>query len=259
MKAERVRVIVPDSHGCEIDTQAEAVFLADLKRLAPHEIVMLGDHVDYSGIFNEHAPSVPEETDYSHETDEAAANRLLDAVQRAAPRAGLHYLEGNHEQHVERYAVRHLAEPLREKFLKDNGPQARLRVKDRGIRYYRRSQRHGLSIPGSIQLGRCCFTHGFTASKFATERHVSKFGYNVVHGHTHRAQEYRTRTVHDEAIGGWCPGTLAQLQPLYLGSNLSEWTHGYAVQFVAKSGLFLHVNVPIIGGKSMLLIQNGSK
>ena len=33
---------------------------------------------------------------------------------------------------------------------------------------------------------------------------VEKFGGNVVHGHTHRAQEYKTKTVRAAAIGGWC-------------------------------------------------------
>jgi hypothetical protein len=55
-----------------------------------------------------------------------------------------------------------------------------------------------------------------------------------------------------DGIGAWCPGTLAKLQPLYRHTAPTSWSHGYAVQFINERGNFLHINVPIIQGRSIL-------
>lgn len=251
---ERMRVIVPDSHGCYIDPKAAAAFLEDLKVIDPDEIVFLGDHVDVSGMYSAHPPNYARDLDYSYEADLASAEAFLDAIQRRAPRARGVYLEGNHEQHVERAIARtqhHARDALAQLDLQS--PDKRLRLRDRGLRYVRMAECYdGLSIPGTVRLGKCHFTHGFSASKFATAQHVTRYGANVVHGHTHRVQEYGTRTVASDAIGGWSPGTLALLQPLYMHTTPTEWRHGYAIQASDRRGNFLHINIPIVNGWSGL-------
>lgn len=250
-----IRVIIPDSHGSLIDQKAARAFLADLKRLDPDEIVFLGDHVDAGGFWSNHKPSAREDLEYSYAKDIEAANDFLDDIQIRAPRAKMHYLEGNHEWHVERWAVQNLGHTLDTDMLVGAlAPHSLLRLKARGIQFYRHLEKYqGLGVPNTIKLGHCYFTHGIKANKYATASHVETFGANVVHGHTHRAQEHKTKTIRSEVIGGWCPGTLAQLQPTYLHTAPSSWTHGYAVQFVSKSGRFLHINVPIVSGESLLL------
>jgi len=49
-----VRVLIPDTHGAKIDRAAVSALLADLKTLAPHEIIFLGDHVDCGGFLAQH-------------------------------------------------------------------------------------------------------------------------------------------------------------------------------------------------------------
>lgn len=251
-----IRVIIPDSHGSMIDLQAKRAFLTDLKKLDPAEIVMLGDHVDAGGLFNKHKKKAKEDREYSYSQDIACANLFLDEIQERAPSAKIYYLEGNHEYHIERWAVENIDNDSDVKhFVGQNSPESLLKLKDRGIKYYRQMEFYqGLSVRNTIRLGHCYFTHGICASKYATAKHVDKFGGNIVHGHTHRAQVYMTKTVRAAAIGGWCPGTLSILQPTYLHTEPSEWSHGYGVQFVDKrSGEFLHLNVPVIEGKSLLL------
>jgi predicted phosphodiesterase len=249
-----VRIIIPDSHGAHIDVPARDAFLADLKALDPQEIVLLGDHLDCGGTFNTHQRTYTHEMTESYQDDVNAANRFLDMIQRRAPRARLHYIEGNHEQHVERWASREFqshkdAEMVMEHF----GPQAVLRLKARGISYYKRSTMYmGLSIPGTIRLGKCFFVHGVSHSKHAAATHLARFGANVVFGHVHRVQAVVERTVTSAGFGAWCPGTLAKLQPLYVHTAPTSWSHGYGCQFVAGSGNFIHVNVPILKGKSLL-------
>lgn len=249
-----IEVIIPDSHGNHIDKGAERAFLRDLKSLAPDRIVMLGDHVDCGGTFNAHQRVYTNEMAESYEDDCAAANAFLDSIQKLAPRAEVHFLEGNHEQHVERWAARNFerrkdAEGLLEKY----GPAAMLDLKRRGIKYYKRSgMYHGLATPGTIRLGKCFFTHGSKAPKHAAMAYGAMFGDNIIHGHTHRAQYVILRTVTKHAFMAACPGTLAELQPFYRHTDCTDHTHGYAIRVIAKSGRFTYMNVPIYKGESLL-------
>lgn len=256
-----VRMIIPDSHGNHIDLRARDAAVRDAKALRPDEIVFLGDHVDCGGVFSAHQRSYTAEMTESYTDDCAAANEFLDLLQAAAPNARGHYLEGNHEAHVERYLARNMASKKdADDLLADIGPQRKLRLKERGIRYYRTVECYQhLTVPGTIKLGKCYFTHGISHSKNAASVHLARFGANVVFGHVHRAQSVVERTVTSEGFGAWCPGTLAALQPLYRHTAPTSWSHGYAVQLVNQStGTFLHINVPIVADKSLLMDLAGT-
>ena len=102
----KTRIIMPDSHGCYADAPAMKAFMRDVKLLDPDEVVMLGDHVDCNGFLSTHGlPGALADCDYTYEEDIRAANKHLDALQRCAPRARIHYIEGNHEHRVERWAI----------------------------------------------------------------------------------------------------------------------------------------------------------
>lgn len=250
-----VNVIVPDSHGCHIDLRARKAFLDDLKYLDPDWLTFLGDHLDCAGTFSTHQRTYTNEIAESYGEDCAAANSFLDACQARAPRAIADYLEGNHEQHVERWASRtFLNKNDADNLLEAYGPVAVLDLKRRGIRYYKRSEHYfGIPIPGCIKRGKCYFVHGISHSKHAAAQHLARFGANVVFGHVHRSQSVVERSVTNDGYGAWCPGTLAKLQPLYRHTEPTSWSHGYGVQFINPSGLFLHLNIPILNGRSMLM------
>jgi predicted phosphodiesterase len=250
------RVIVPDFHGAHIDPGARKAILKDIKALDPDEVIYLGDALDCGGTFNSHQRNYTAEMCEAYEDDYNATNAFIDAVTDAAPRAQQDLLEGNHEGHVERWAARNFerrrdANALLEVF----GPEAVLKLKARNIRYFKRSEFYqGISIQGTIRRGKCFFTHGIGYSANATAVHLQRFAANVVHGHTHRSASVIKRTVSSEGIGAWCPGTLAKLQPLYMHTTPTDWSHGYGVQFANLStGTFVHWNVPIFGDTSMLL------
>lgn len=251
-----VRVIIPDFHGAHIDWPAAHACLDDLKALDADEVVYLGDGLDCAGTFSTHQRSYTNEMAESYDEDCRGANRFLNLVQKRAPRAEHHYLEGNHEAHVERWASRTFSSQKdAENLLSVYGPSAVLDFKRRGFRYYKRSEHYmGLSIPGAIRLGKVFFVHGISHSRHAAAQHLARFGANVVFGHVHRVQHVGERTVTSHGHGAWCPGTLAKLQPLYAHTAPTSWQHGYAVQFVERNGTFLHINVPIHKGKSMLKI-----
>ena len=250
-----IRVFVPDTHGNHIDLRAAAAFFRDLRMLAPDEIVLLGDHLDCGGTFSAHQRSYTNEFTDSYKSDTRAANAFLDELLDTAPSAKVWYLEGNHEAHVERWASRNFAaQEDAEDLLECFGPEAVLRIAERPrIRYISRKKTYmGLTIPGTIRLGKCFATHGISFSKHADEVHLARFGASVVFGHVHRSMSVVIRTVTSAGHGAWCPGTLAKLQPLYKHTEPTAWTHGYAVQVVSSGGKFLHFNVPIMSGESLL-------
>jgi hypothetical protein len=242
MSKHIIRVIVPDFHGEHIDIPARDAFVRDVRALKPEQIIYLGDGLDCGGTFSTHQRSYTNELVESYEDDCKAANLFLDMVDSAAPDAEKDYMEGNHEGHVERWASRMFnSKKDADKLLGVYGPVAAMRLKERGIKYYKRSETYmGISIPGTIKKGKCYFTHGISHSKHCASVHLSRFGANVVFGHVHRSQSVIERTVTSSGFGAWCPGTLAKLQPLYKHTEPTSWSHGYGLQFVNMSqvGLF---------------------
>lgn len=255
-EASFLRLIIPDTHGAMMDKPAIAAFLADVDQLKPREVIWLGDHMDCGSYLDEkHTIGYVSQTNYTVADDEDAANQLLDAVQKRTPGAEHHYLEGNHEWRMERDIVARAKGREREitRYLSRNGTEAVLSLGTRNIPYYRRGECYmGLRNPGVIQLGKCYFTHGARASRNATASYAERYGGNIVFGHTHRAAMSIVRNVHQGTYGAWNPGCLCELQPLWMHTDPTNWSHGYALQVVSKSGEFLTVLVPIIDGVSYL-------
>jgi hypothetical protein len=257
MRGDLLRVIIPDSHGSAIDPVAAGAFLHDLKKIDPQEIVMGGDHVDCGGFLAQHHTlGYVAQTDYSYFEDIEAANHFIDQIQCAAPRARIHYIEGNHERRVETWCVteslrnRKDSEMLR-RFL---APEYMLRLKARGITYYRQSEHYmGIGIPGAIRLGKCYFWHSVSTAKQAAAVNLRQFAANVVYFHTHREDMASGVPVGKGDIGAWNPGCLCKRQPLWQHTRPTDWTTGYAVQCVSPTQNFLHINARIVDGSSLLI------
>jgi len=251
------RVTIPDTHGVKADPAALAALLGDLRSIAPREIVMLGDHLDCGGFLAQHhTMGYVAETEYTFEDDVAACNQLLDQIQAIVPAASIYYLEGNHERRMERWCVtqalanRKDSDYLRRMF----SAESVLSLEKRGIQYFKQGAfYHGLRIPSTIKLGKCFFTHGSRAGTHSAAQTLADFGGNVVFGHTHRMDSSTKRSVSEGVMGAWNPGCLCQLQPLWQHTQITGWSHGYGLQLVRSGGEFLHINVPIIDGKSFLI------
>lgn len=249
------RLVIPDTHGSGCDPAAISAMLADTEIIKPAEVIWLGDHLDCGGFLAQHHTlGYVAQTEYTFENDVSATNQLLDAIMSRC-NADHIYIEGNHERRIESWIVTQVLKSQADgKFLRKMfSADSVLGIEKRGMRWIRQGIFYDdLPIPGTIKSGNCYFTHGSSTSSHAASAHVRKFGGNVVHGHTHRADSYLIRTVRDGAIGGWCPGCLCILQPLWQHTSPTDWTHGYGLQLVRSNGDFLHINVPIIDGQSLL-------
>ena len=252
---DRIRVSFGDVHGMLMDKEAVAAFLADLKLLDPDEVVIGGDILECGGWLAKHQPlGFISSCDYTYQEDVAAANWFLDEVQKAAPRAVIYYIEGNHEDRVERWIVDETMAHKRDaQFLYDAfSPETMLRLKERGIQFFRRSITYVEGAPrGWIKLGKMFFTHTLGKGKSAAAQAASKTAGNVTFFCTHRED---TATIVFPSVGlvkAFNPGCLCSLQPVWMHSDPTSWSHGYAIDVVAASDNFQRLHVPIWRGESL--------
>lgn len=256
-RRDTVRVTFGDLHGCKLSPAAAAAMLGDIHELNPHEIIIGGDLVDCGGFLAQHHTlGYVAETDYSYEDDIATANGFLDNLAEAAPRARIEYLEGNHENRVERWIITETLRHVKDaRYLKElTAPATLLHLQKRGIPYYARNEIHDdCRQPGFIRRGKCFFVHELSSSANAANDALRKVAGNVVFFHTHRADSAIGFRPGIGDIGAWNPGCLCEPRPMWQHTRPNDWTHGYAVQLVAPSGKFLHINVPIVQGESLLI------
>jgi predicted phosphodiesterase len=260
-KGSFVRLVVPDTHGSLIDKKAARAMLEDAKRFDVREVVLLGDHVDCSGFLaGHHTLGFVAEWEYSYTEDVTAANVFLDELQAACPKAKVWYIEGNHEVRVDRYCVnqKHRKGVDAAMMMKALAPRYLLHLKERGVEYVSTldQQYNTGETRNCLELGKCLFMHGYSHAKHATEKTLSDLGKNVVVGHIHRRQSF-SRSLHDSEISAWCPGCLCEKRKYYMHARPTHHAHGYGLQAVQTNGEFLHVNVPIIDGKSYLSSLGG--
>lgn len=255
-KDDFVRIIANDVHGSTMDRQAVSAFLSDLKDWDPDEVVLNGDIIECGGFLAaHHTLGYVAQTKYTFQEDIAAGNWLLDEIQKAAPKAVIHYLEGNHEARIERWIVDQTMRNGRDsEFLRKLvGPETLLNLHARGIHYYRRGEHQAQGLPpGWIKLGKIFFVHELGGGKNAASAAVGKTAGNVVFAHTHQSDESTMVMPGVGLVKAWNPGCLCLRQPLWRNSNPTNWSHGYAIQFVSKSGEFLHLNIPIWEGRSLV-------
>ena len=253
------RLIVSDTHGCHIDQQAWAAVLNDARQLPIRECVHLGDAAECGGFLAEHhLPQFLAEAQYSYADDLVAAGIMWDQLQEACPNADYHYLEGNHEGRVEKWIMQTALSSGddREMLRRAISPEFRLNLKERGINYYRRGEFNNTSKErGVLKLGNCFFVHEVSSAKNAAKAAVDKYAANVCFGHTHRQDSATVRKPGVGTVSAYNPGMCCSARPLWQHSRaaINEWTAGFAVQLVQDDGSFLHINVPVVDGISLLL------
>jgi len=254
-KAETVRVCCGDVHGMRMDRDCIAAFLRDLKMLDPDGIVLGGDILECGGHLARHQPiGYIALCDYTYVEDLNAANWFLDEVQTAAPHAVIHAIQGNHEQRVERWCVDECMGNGREAAFLESvyGPETRLRFKERGIQWYKKSEIYHEGLPrGWIKLGSMYFTHELGTSANAARQAVMKTGGNVTFFHTHREDSATVVLPATGLVKAFNPGCLSQMQPIWKHSDPTTWSQGYGIDFILKSGAFQRVHAPIWRGESV--------
>ena len=255
----KTSLLLPDLHLGSHDDRALRVALRIAEITEPDEVVILGDWIDGHD-FNSHGSSDRREAKqagYMSEID--MCNEILDWLQALPSVKRVVYVEGNHEFRVERFLTNQ-----GNKFIRKQGDAflpRELLSKGRKdfvwVDYNQPGKAPFIELaPGVVAC------HGLSTAKHAAATHLTKVpGYSVIHGHTHRAQTHYTRCpVTNRLLFGHSPGTLAQLQPLWL-TGASNWTQG--VSILAQRGqLSSLTHFQIEDGKALIgreLINAGPK
>lgn len=258
-RADKVRVYCGDSHGMRMDRAAVGAFLSDMRTLDPDEIVLGGDMLECGGHLARHMPiGYVALCDYTYQEDVSATNWFLDELQKAAPHARIVAIEGNHEQRVERFCVDQAMSNQQDAdfLLQVYGPERMLRLKERKIAYYRQAEVHGEGLPrGWVDLGNMFVVHnpfGMSGGgKNAANKAVGKTAGNVTYFHTHTWDQSPQVFPVIGLVAAFCPGCLCEMSPMWKHSDPSGWNQGYDIDFVAASGNFQRVHVPIWRGESL--------
>lgn len=251
------RVAVGDSHGALIDEGAASAFLEDLRWLKPKELILLGDHIDCGGFLAEHhTMGYVADNEYTYADDVTACNWFLDRVQEASPNSAIDWVEGNHDVRPERWIMTQKLRSAQDVklFYQMYGTPNVTHVVKRGIAYHKLSERHlkDSNVAGTIKRGKCYFQHSKVIGAQGTYKLMRQFNACVVHGNSHAMVQFSERTVSAGEIGGWSAGCLCRLQPLWYNRDPDPWVHGYHLQLVESDGPFLAINIPVIGGRSLL-------
>ena len=239
-KQTKTWFIFPDIHLPDHDEAALETALRAHALLKPDYTLFLGDVLD-CGIFSAHPKrKISENQSYDFkklETD--PCNKMLDRVQKNT-KIHTHFLGGNHEERIERWAVG--AGAVGESLYSSISPETTLAANRKNFTYIPYSPTTGDRL-GFVQLvkptaqmtsGGLVAVHGWSFAKHAAYVHLEKSrSQSIVFGHTHRAQTIVSRDTWTGApIKAFNPGTLSKLQPLYMTSNPSEWSHGFAIVYV---------------------------
>jgi predicted phosphodiesterase len=249
-------VAVGDLHGAHLNIAARDAFYNDLEALKPKVIVLLGDLLDCAGTYSRFKKQHLMEFSYSYADELRVVNDFLDTIQRICPDAEIYYIEGNHENRVEGWAVEKFDnKPDAQLALDMVGPKNTLHLDKRGIPYFELAKRHmGLETPGTIKLEKSLYLHGPRTGGgiHMTYNILRRLGDNLVHGHGHRIDEKILRNS-GNIIGGWQGGCLCDIQPYYFHGDPTDHCNGFHVKFInSKTQWHDSCNIKIIDGKSTL-------
>lgn len=233
---ERI-LIVPDCHHPYVDQTAWSVLLAAGKRFKPDRIIVLGDFWDGYCI-SQHRKDP--NRNRLLETEIEACNKALDQLDALGAKHK-HFLQGNHEESLERY----LADRAPELFNMVQFPKL-TRLKERGWSWtpYRQM----------IRVGKVYYTHDVgSAGPKAHEAAEADVQSNVVIGHTHRAAMTYTGNAsgarHVAMMSGWL-GDPAKAEYLHRAKKTRFWQHAFSIGYREPSGVTHFQLVPIIKGKA---------
>jgi predicted phosphodiesterase len=233
---ERI-LIVPDTHRPYHDVRAWNVLLEAGDLFKPDRIIVLGDFWDGYCI-SQHRKD-PNRNRHL-EVEVASVNEGLDQLD-ALGAGKKHYLQGNHEESLERYLMDRAPELFNmvrvEKLFK---------LRDRGWQYtpYRQM----------VRIGKVHYTHDLGAcgahAHEAAERDVQG---SIVIGHTHRAAIAYTGNAtgarHVAMMSGWL-GDPKAAEYLHRAKATRFWQHGFTIGHMERSGVTHLQFIPIINGRA---------
>lgn len=230
-------VVLPDIHAqvtwknkARMSSAARAA-LKFLDEFKPDVTIVLGDLLDLNQLstYSKGKPRQIEGLRLDH--DYALGNQILNRIDKATKGERV-FLEGNHEQRVERYLDEfpYVGEKLLS--LREN-----LHLEERGWKFLKEGE--------LLKIGHAYFIHGWYTNIYHARKHVAEMGDNIFYGHTHDVQSFSKPNPDTMPIISQSLGCLCDLNPAWLRNKPSRWVNAFGIFYFSKSGSFTYY-VPII-------------
>jgi UDP-2,3-diacylglucosamine pyrophosphatase LpxH len=229
-------LFIPDTHVPYHDHAAWRLALAVARALRPDGVCILGDFLDcYAVSFHEKSPAR-----VSRLADEiAATDECLAELEAATPNARRVFVEGNHENRVNRY-IASQAKAL-------HG----MRLDERGWAW--------VPYHEHCTIGDTAVTHdGGRAGVYAVRQTMMAMGQSLIIGHVHRVASQHESTLDGRAMVGHSFGWLgshAEVDYRHRALARREWPHAVGVGTIDASGVLHSHAVPFVGGRAVVFGQ----
>lgn len=199
----------------------------------PDEVVYLGDFFDCYCVSDYTKNPI---ANFALLEDELKPGRkLLSEVERVSRAKSYVFLQGNHEERIDRYIATYASK------LAGNLETRKIL----GIPDHYKWFPYGMK--NHYRMGKLIATHGTLCGQYPAAAMARKYGSSILFGHTHRVQEFQIRNASGDVFRGINIGWLGDLETAaeYI-KNVADWCHGFAVGWFNTAGDFWIQTIPII-------------
>jgi predicted phosphodiesterase len=233
-------LLVPDTHVPYHDVKAFRLMLKAAKAAQIKNACILGDFIDCFAV-SSHPKSPDRRLDLGYEV--GATREALGEIEEVCTGGKNLYVDGNHEDRLERYLV-------------DKAPALFGSVKlHKLLGLAERGWRH-VRYKDHVSIGKLYITHDVgKAGKYAHYDALNAFQGNVVIGHTHRLGYTVEGTAkgkpHVGAMLGWL-GDFEACDYMVRVRARRDWVHGFGVAYKEPNGCVHVTPIPIVNGKVVI-------
>jgi len=233
-------LIIPDCHVPYHNKKAWNLVLQVAKKWKPDMCVLMGDWVDFYSI-SSHQKTL-KKRDFKREI--TSANKELDKLDTIlGNRTKKVYIEGNHENRLDRYLMDKAPDLL--DFVKT---KELLQLEPRGWKH--------IPYKMDFKIGDLYLTHDIgVAGKNAAFRAADAYQANIITGHTHRMVYVGQGNVRGKsfisASFGWL-GDHRQAEYMYRVKAARDWVLGFGVAYITDKGRAHVVPVSIVNGECVV-------
>lgn len=224
-------VVFNDTHVPFEDKDVMELLFGFIARSKPDGLIILGDFTDFYQVSRFAKDPARKDT---LQDDIDKSSQYLWTLRRLMKRRPIYYLEGNHEERLEKYLRNKSPEFYTLRCL---AVQRLLRLDEFDIVYRRR-----------LDMGEITFIHGEMVRRhagYSAKGHYDRYGTTMMHGHTHRDAKYTIRTL-DGNKAVWENYCTCSLYPEY--DSFPNWTQGFSVVTFDGDTPFVE-QIPIINGR----------
>lgn len=211
------------------------------KDFRPHEVVYLGDFFDCYSI-SEYTKD-PEEDFRLLEDELIIGRRMLRQVESVTKAKEFTFVQGNHEDRIDRYVNNHAA-----KLARSISSRKVLGIPD-SYRWF------PYGLRNHYRMDRLIATHGSLCGVHPASAMVRRYGCSVIFGHTHLVQEHTIKNVSGQEFTAYNVGWLGDMAKAaeYI-KNVANWSHAFALGYFTLRGDFW---IDVVRIKDYRCVSNG--